>query len=920
MYHGEIKEDSKPFDEVDFINGVEIGVNDMSMIDGDEVCGYTIYKSYSDLPFEVSMNEVRSKDGRAKIIVAPGRALNYEKRHRYTFDIAAHDCFQSKHTERQRVHIEVLDVNEFAPTWSQQVYDVTVRDGVAYKNITQLTAIDEDGSEDFASICSYELLTPYVPFNISNTGVIQNTEPLSWEHEHNYILRVRAEDCGGKQGHALKSEPVSVNIEVQEPCRSGWKGFDERIEYLADSSVLRLAEDADLELCDEQCQTTEVSTTLRLQTKHIGKGCDRDTYSIQSQRKLCGASSGSVDLLPSTHLGLWSEKVPNDDGSDQIFSFDGHTNAVEVPSERLNHSLAEHFTISMWMRHEDNSRDLGQHYKEHILCNADEYKLSRHHFSLFVHNCKLVLLVRQEPVDGVDLNHFKPAEWRWKLTQVCDNEWHHYAVNVDFPKVRLFVDGQLFMEDNRNPDIIDDWPLHPTKIQSTRLVVGACWHGGDHQLTEYFEGFLSDVSILSGKTESARVIMCLNNCKEQLDFHAMSQMDPGMSVAFNSEMTEITIKGKNTSEIEKLVRRIGYVNSRRFPTPGRRDLTIDTSVTCANGRALEISPLTSTVVVMEMEHQQTTLSATPNLARDEHSVKLGVHVFADLTVLTGAPKRQEENLNSAQKVNEYNLDSCTVTVVPAMNPEMEEIRYPANQLKQRKQDVYNTADGISITGTDTVSQYETVLRQLQYAHHDSVALASKTFKLRCSELNGRFTSNEIQVTLNVLHPVEEPVEPHHVMESSNNIHTNVLDMKQNNVQNLRRVSGDKNPFNAQAATGTGVGMIVIIVVCVGFLLFMIVLGVIRIRSSHQRSQDACSMEEKQEMEWDNSALTITVNPMDQPGIYEGEAEMTGLRDDSDSDDDDGSSYHDEVESSEEEPEKPQVKERDLEWDESALTF
>ena len=60
----------------------------------------------------------------------------------------------------------------------------------------------------------------------------------------------------------------------------------------------------------------------------------------------------------------------------------------------------------------------------------------------------------------------------------------------------------------------------------------------------------------------------------------------------------------------------------------------------------------------------------------------------------------------------------------------------------------------------------------------------------------------------------------------------------------------------------GLGMIIIIVVCVGFLLFMIVLGVMRIRSAHHRSNDV-QMEEKPEMEWDNSALTITVNPMEQ---------------------------------------------------------
>jgi multisubunit Na+/H+ antiporter MnhB subunit len=58
------------------------------------------------------------------------------------------------------------------------------------------------------------------------------------------------------------------------------------------------------------------------------------------------------------------------------------------------------------------------------------------------------------------------------------------------------------------------------------------------------------------------------------------------------------------------------------------------------------------------------------------------------------------------------------------------------------------------------------------------------------------------------------------------------------------------------------GMVAIIVVCVGFLLFMIILGVVRIRAAHRRTQ-VVHVEEKQEMEWDNSALNITVNPVEQ---------------------------------------------------------
>ena len=62
--------------------------------------------------------------------------------------------------------------------------------------------------------------------------------------------------------------------------------------------------------------------------------------------------------------------------------------------------------------------------------------MNRHHYALFVHNCRLVFLMRQE-ADGNDLNAFKPAEWRYKIPQVCDGNWHHYALSVDFPQVGI---------------------------------------------------------------------------------------------------------------------------------------------------------------------------------------------------------------------------------------------------------------------------------------------------------------------------------------------------------------------------------------------------------------------------------------------------------------------------------------------------
>lgn len=57
-----------------------------------------------------------------------------------------------------------------------------------------------------------------------------------------------------------------------------------------------------------------------------------------------------------------------------------------------------------------------------------------------------------------------------------------------------------------------------------------------------------------------------------------------------------------------------------------------------------------------------------------------------------------------------------------------------------------------VTGADSVKSYQTIIRQIIYFNRKPAYYLNRAFKLSCSELNGRFISNEYVQTLTVVHP------------------------------------------------------------------------------------------------------------------------------------------------------------------------
>ncbi|XP_064611600.1 calsyntenin-1-like [Liolophura sinensis] len=965
LFHGVIGENEK----VVVLDEPLTAKDDDEMGEAKLICGYKIHKrEHNRIPFVIRVTD--RVTGLATIkLSAKAKNINYEKRKEYKFSISAYDCPDGarRYSERAWVIVRVTDKDESIPKFDKDAYIIELEEKRMYDNVLKVSALDLDRSPEFGEICDYKILTPNEPFSIDSTGTIKTTRKLDYSKRTNHILAVVAEDCAHRQ-----SAPVMVNIKVLKTC--GWHGFPSHVDYLPGSGRKKLAPSAALKVCGKTCNITKVAVRIILETKHIGKGCDRDTYSIKSQRHLCSASEGSVDLLPSpSDATSWTKDLPTDDGhmSDRIFGFDGKINAVEVPMGQFNHHLKEHFTMATWMKHERGDDDNRSHHhpaKEHILCMSDAKAMSRHHYSWFVHGDKLVLLKRREASDADNLEDFKPAEWRWHIPQLNDNQWHHYAISMgkDSAKNRdeasLYIDGKMLIPDANNPVIVEDWALHPThKVNSTRLMVGACWQGADQKLDMFFRGYLAGLYILNGKTESYRVIKCLTNCKETLEFHSLQKMDSGMTVSFNSDMTEVSITAQSLAEVEKIVREVSYVNARSYPTPGRRALRVETGVVALvfwrnyaktlcpkDGEptaAPSVADVNSYVMVLSSEDPVISLSAYVNRAWSVEDLAKGQKIFS--TVELKATLEPEEDMDS--KLEEYEtkklnakslssvemfslestsyksedpflLDKCTIRADPPMNLKVERLTFPNNLMdmlsmtEQQKMDSTETNEGVVITGLNKIEHYELVLREIHYYHEDADKLSTRHFYVKCSTQDDRFTSNELKMTISAIH--EEKIAPVHVAHA----------MKAESVE-VARASVAHNPVHAlTAAAAPSMGMVAIIVVCVGFLLFMIILGVIRIRAAHNRTRVVTVDERQEEMEWDNTALNITVNPLEQEVLlpqqnieYDRDVEvMHNLRDDEDDSDDDGSSFHDDLESSEEEAEK--VKDRDLEWDDSTLSF
>ncbi|KRX66622.1 Calsyntenin-2, partial [Trichinella sp. T9] len=819
----------------------------------------------------------------------------------HRLDIAAVHCDSKKMSDSALVEIHVKDINNHSPKFSSGLQTVFVDEGRIYEEILKLSATDADCGYPYGEICRYEITNSGTPFTIVEAGILRNVVPLNYSNAHTYVLSVVAYDCGMRQ-----SEPLLVTVKVNPVCSRGLTQVKSRLHYSPSSGLLPVVADAKLKLCNELCAPDKIWANVKLDSTNIGRGCDRDTYSVEFLKKNCGANERTVELLP--------------------------------PAGKLQ---------------------------------FEEGGSNRHHFSVYVKNCKLEMLYRRVHSSN-GKNDFEPAEWRWHVPEVCDDRWHYYSFNMRHLKVQLYVDGQSY-ELKEEPEILDDWPLHASKYSKTRTMIGACWHGQTQTIGQYFKGSLMGMTFLEGQNEKVDVFQCAQKCDEQLQFLDLDLLQPEEQVMFSRDGSELTLVAVGLADYNDLLHRIVYVNSRSRPTPGDRFVTLTTTVKCAaNNDTQTMPPTTVEIAVLDREPSSPTVrQSTPlslnitgqlELSYPSSSVERGVNIFPDLSMKVG---HSDPNLQQVPKIQ-----WCRIGAKPPLDKSREDFSSPANLIVALKLDFEHLNDALFLKGLGHVDDYQGILRQIHYFSSRPTEFTSRTFVLECSLMDdsGDSGNSQFMVKVNIEVPRPPPIrgyqrEDNEIEEEEEEEEGIVAATSKSHMphqmtlQKLEwdppqpkyepsalsvvHLSGyDGYMYSKGTPNKTGVsGMTIIAVVGSCFAIVTLLVAVARLRGSRTRGRKRVAGDDG-DLTWDDSGMNITVNPLedmcnrkshaadDDENNNSGDSgnDNDGSDPDEHDEDDDGEAEDGEEElSDDEEAILPHVRSGDrirqtsgLEWDDSTL--
>uniref|UniRef100_A0A1I7UA46 CLSTN_C domain-containing protein n=1 Tax=Caenorhabditis tropicalis TaxID=1561998 RepID=A0A1I7UA46_9PELO len=704
------------------------------------VCNYILTSQNNEaVPFDIQV--VDKFTGAAVLRVKDGVILDCKKPE-YNLQVQAVKCDNDMvKSEGVSLKIRVKDTNNHAPEIENPWYTFHVEEGKVIEEVGVLKATDKDCGHPKGEICEYEITNGLkeLPFAINNQGVLRTTQPLNFTQSKSYILTVVAIDCAMR-----KSKSALVTVHVDEKCVQGITAMNERVNYAAGTGSKLLLPDVSLEFCEKEtvCDPKSVQSIIEIRAGHVTQGCARDTVYDNQTIQSCGLSTSTVKLLNEEAL---TSSAENQILADQGIEFDG-ARGLTVADDVHQGLIPDHFTLSFSMKHAAGIKD-EQSNKQNILCESDDFNMNRHHFSVYIRHCKLEVVLRREAGATAD---FRAAEWRWSMPEVCDNEWHSYSLLFNgIDDVNVIVDGKSFKADERNPEILDDWPLHKTKATKTKLVVGACWHGRQQKLAQFFRGQLSAIYLLSGAVESERAIKCAHTCPEQLQFTGVDELLDGQSATFSPDLTTLTLKAETSKQIGQMLKRVAYVNTQEKPAPGHRVFHVETEVTCKqDDKKVKLPSSKGYVFVQQVAEPTLSISASSELKSTQHMVKVGQAMVPDLTI-TVSQNNAKNNGELEDVTQSHKIDYCKMHLQPARDMDVEYFSSPASLIAALNIEFEHDKDGILLRGEESAQGYKEVLSKVHYFNTRPESYAKRTYTVQCAMLKGRVLSNQLFVTMTI---------------------------------------------------------------------------------------------------------------------------------------------------------------------------
>uniref|UniRef100_A0A915PLH3 Cadherin domain-containing protein n=1 Tax=Setaria digitata TaxID=48799 RepID=A0A915PLH3_9BILA len=871
------------------------------------VCRYELtIEGLEDVPFVVEIND--EKDGSGTVRVKDGVHLDCSNP-QYLLTVVAIRCDDDARSESVRLRISVKDTNDHVPVFSRPWYTFNIDEGKIYSELARLQATDKDCGHPYGQICRYQITNALdgFPFAIDDQGVLRNIRPLNYTEAKSYILTVVAHDCGMRQ-----SKSTLVTINVHEACVDGIHGVPERINYMPGSGSVRIMPDAHVVTCAEaeSCTLESVKSALTLQTDHLINGCDRDDFVPEAVQNKCGMDESTITLFTATDNGAAGNSVMTDK-----YAFDGKTIAMIVPQEKVNGVIPLKFTLTFSMKHARGSKE-EQSAKQTVLY------MNRHHFAIYTRHCKLEMLMRRESNAEAA---FRAAEWRWSIPEVCDNRWHSYSIlfaSVD--TVDLYIDGRKFIPTRENPEILDDWPLHRIKDAKTRLVVGACWHGRNRIMSQFFKGHLASIYYLPNKLEQPQALQCSHQCKEKLEFNAVDQLVPGETAIFAADSSTFSLKANTAEDLSLLLQRVTYTNTKNAPTPGHRTFFINTTVLCVGGKTLSLNPSKGFIFVQREAEPVISISGLSIVDSDQHLVKTGAPMLPEIKITV----TQNVNGEEVERTSTSELDWCKVHLKPSRDMDLEYFSSPASLIAALRIDFEHDKQGILLKGKEKVKGYREILSKIHYFNTRADSYSRRIYTVQCAMNDGQILSNEFLVTMNINTPVQVTDKPTtQILDDDDEVQVEpAFDrIGGNRLQNLLEMDLPRpkalmshHGYDVQGAIAGG-AVAVVVVLCVGFLLVLLMIGVLKMRDTplpSRRRRNRRNVEGT--MEWDDSGMNITVNPLE-------EVDKTGVDFSDEESSDGGESFRDEGLTEDEDAGHvlPHVdnerQNRSLEWDDTTLT-